>query len=1094
MKYWLFSLVVLTLLFSTVFAVCNKPTFANQDINIVSNSCYYVGNGTATIDMNFINVRNATSKTVYLKFTGLDNIDANITNIYVNGNLTSFTFSNFQATQSIKWNALEGKNVRFNLNWNKAKIGVGREFNIQLVDAGGVVIADLDPFITSWNYRELYTLKTSSMSLSADITNDHVIYLNSTSADTNFWRDINRSTCGADIRFADLNNNLYKWSAEDLNCDTNTLNAWIGIPDTYPKNSDLNFYRYYGNPSATSDQNASGSYPSGYVSAYHMKTGADAKGVNNGTVTGATQTTSGKIGSAYSFDGNADYITLANESNFDFLTVSNPTFTIMSWLKTQGTGAQFTKMGITGTWEGIQLDCRTSNGNFDQAHFQNNGSYWYGGTANTTCANNSYHLVTTVASGNETWTTYVDTTSYSITKTTNGVQPPNANTSYSALWGARNSDNGMDLSGSIDEGRVFNYALSSDEIKLLYNVENQNSTYLTKGTQESASFSFSGLRNLRADTNAVVDLNANSDLLIRFDLNVNTASDLNFSKPLYTYYQMNSNLMPYWLYEGNIGITGYNREQIAYTSVNSYAGDINNLRSVSEDDHAFLGSSYNTDADLFKSTVGDFNLDGSNNWAKVLFTNVWRDTNTYYNLSIGANWFGSPARTMNVYDCNASTTTPQTSTGCLIYSLTSGTDTPDPDGYWSLKNISKDNNIVIADKNVLFGTTHHVYLNCPNCNNTHFWSLKRLTPDVNSNTDQVRNQTSTTGVANLTSYAKTFDAHYHFLDLKATNSFKWFVQGYSKSTGLDVNSSVLTRMLNLGTLAPEFLSFQNPNARAYAGTIDVNAFVLDVQGNADKCDFNLLNSSGSYVSTISTGVNAVNGKCSTTLNTTLYADGNYDINGIVYNASSPSYYNTFKTDGQFIIDNNAPSVSIFSPNASSKYDKASVSTVTVIFTVKEPQNNLIMDLNYDSTNQIFADLNAYTSIYFVCDTNNITVDTNCTYVWNIASVPNGLHSLKIRARSLLQSATYTTADFNFYTTTTPTPVTPTTNPAQARFINPNYDQRDSNIYYNPKTSYFLSETEKQTLALKGITSNIYVIGVIIVIGFIILAVLLWRKN
>lgn len=35
------------------------------------------------------------------------------------------------------------------------------------------------------------------------------------------------------------------------------------------------------------------------------------------------------------FDGNGDYVELANESNFDFLTANNPTYTICAWIKTQ---------------------------------------------------------------------------------------------------------------------------------------------------------------------------------------------------------------------------------------------------------------------------------------------------------------------------------------------------------------------------------------------------------------------------------------------------------------------------------------------------------------------------------------------------------------------------------------------------------------------------------------------------------------------------------------------------------------------------------------------------------------------------------------
>ncbi len=62
----------------------------------------------------------------------------------------------------------------------------------------------------------------------------------------------------------------------------------------------------------------------------------DTYSTNDGTLVGdAAFTTSGKAGQAFSFDGNGDYVELANESQYDFV---NQQFTLEGWFKTSATG------------------------------------------------------------------------------------------------------------------------------------------------------------------------------------------------------------------------------------------------------------------------------------------------------------------------------------------------------------------------------------------------------------------------------------------------------------------------------------------------------------------------------------------------------------------------------------------------------------------------------------------------------------------------------------------------------------------------------------------------------------------------------------
>jgi hypothetical protein len=57
---------------------------------------------------------------------------------------------------------------------------------------------------------------------------------------------------------------------------------------------------------------------------------------NHGTITGATWTSKGRYGSALSFDGLDDVITLANKSNFDF--GANTDFSFVYWINPTAAG------------------------------------------------------------------------------------------------------------------------------------------------------------------------------------------------------------------------------------------------------------------------------------------------------------------------------------------------------------------------------------------------------------------------------------------------------------------------------------------------------------------------------------------------------------------------------------------------------------------------------------------------------------------------------------------------------------------------------------------------------------------------------------
>jgi hypothetical protein len=90
---------------------------------------------------------------------------------------------------------------------------------------------------------------------------------------------------------------------------------WVKVP-VIDSNSSTDIYIYYGNPDANNMENAEAVWDNGQVGIWHMTEGtgstvADSTSKNNnGTITGAAWSSSGKIGNALNFDGTNDYADL----------------------------------------------------------------------------------------------------------------------------------------------------------------------------------------------------------------------------------------------------------------------------------------------------------------------------------------------------------------------------------------------------------------------------------------------------------------------------------------------------------------------------------------------------------------------------------------------------------------------------------------------------------------------------------------------------------------------------------------------------------------------------------------------------------------
>ena len=199
----------------------------------------------------------------------------------------------------------------------------------------------------------------------------------------------------------------------------------------------------------------------------------DSSGNNlNGTLMGSPTFGTGKISQAINFSG-SNRMDVANNSLFDF--GANQDFTVSAWVKSTQAMAANTYPNIVSKDNGAAV----RQGNWLGLHFSNIDARWmfeissagtgYRAYGRTNIADGQWHHIVGIRSGS-TITTYEDgelansvaATSASLSKAVPLSLGNFSGQSYS--WAA--------LSGSVDDVRVYNSALSSSEVQALFNEGN----------------------------------------------------------------------------------------------------------------------------------------------------------------------------------------------------------------------------------------------------------------------------------------------------------------------------------------------------------------------------------------------------------------------------------------------------------------------------------------------------------------------------------------------------------------------------------------------------------------------------------------------
>ena len=210
----------------------------------------------------------------------------------------------------------------------------------------------------------------------------------------------------------------------------------------------------------------------GLVSYWSMRNSGttvyDEWGGNNGAGNGvAFAYTNGVVGQGGSFDGVNDYVQVANDDSINF----TGNFTVGAWVKftqaqnNKGIVAKYTTGGTSRSWFLVVSQSGTS-GRFSFVALPSNS--WdanYMVTTTSQYNDGTWHYVTGVASMGNKNKIYVDgvldgRSSYSLSEV--------VSTESILSIGSQATLGACEFNGSIDEVRIYNRALSIDEIKQLY--------------------------------------------------------------------------------------------------------------------------------------------------------------------------------------------------------------------------------------------------------------------------------------------------------------------------------------------------------------------------------------------------------------------------------------------------------------------------------------------------------------------------------------------------------------------------------------------------------------------------------------------------
>ncbi|GLZ30154.1 hypothetical protein Lesp02_23440 [Lentzea sp. NBRC 105346] len=339
----------------------------------------------------------------------------------------------------------------------------------------------------SWTRRKPITI--SRTMVSGTVTNFPVTIRRSSDSDL-----AARAQADADdILFTDsdgvtkLNHQIQSYTSA-----TGVLWAWVQVP-SLTDTADHTLYMYYGNASATSQQNATAVWDSNHKSVWHLSEAVSAtagnfkdstSNANHASYQGSTGMTTDAEGGVV-LDGVNDYLSTTTQQ-------TNPqVFTIEAWVKTStASGKPIFNFESTQTGTAATLFDRNLNiGTDGKAYFALwDGTAGHVASGGTNLATGVWHfLVATYDTTGDAMNLYVDG---NLVGTSTSTQAE-TNNGWWRLGSYHVSDNtaGVDgyFPGTISEPRVSNVVRNANWVTTNFRTQNNPWAYTTFGTEQSLS-------------------------------------------------------------------------------------------------------------------------------------------------------------------------------------------------------------------------------------------------------------------------------------------------------------------------------------------------------------------------------------------------------------------------------------------------------------------------------------------------------------------------------------------------------------------------------------------------------------------------------
>ncbi len=340
----------------------------------------------------------------------------------------------------------------------------------------GATAGAADWYDSDWSYRRKVTIVPTLVD--ADLSNFPYLFKIADAADPLF---ANAQTDGDDILFTAVDGTTkLNHEIELYSTSSKELFAWVQIPAV---SSTLNteIYLYYGNASASNQQQGTAVWDNDFVMVQHLQetsgTHLDSTANHNdgNPIGGVTQTATGKVDGADSFDGSNDYVNIADSARLRVVAM-----TLEAWVRIPSsipTGFR----GIlqhaysTSNWYGLW---KASSGN--RFHFR-----WSTGSVRRTDFNTTispdtwYYVVGVLDPAADKAFCYLNG---NLDKTVDNPSLPSPAAGSTFIGGALSVSEWFD--GTIDEVRVSKVARSEAWIKASFRNLNSPETYQTVGASQ----------------------------------------------------------------------------------------------------------------------------------------------------------------------------------------------------------------------------------------------------------------------------------------------------------------------------------------------------------------------------------------------------------------------------------------------------------------------------------------------------------------------------------------------------------------------------------------------------------------------------------